>query len=90
MKLGPLRAAIRAEKNVAVPTYGMTVLVQKGSLLDALGRAFESKASETGMSLVDGLLRFEAGGGVGRDPRQIDLEDAIAATPPKVDYDDLL
>lgn len=59
MKLGALRAAIRAEKNVAVPVEGMTVLVQKGSLLDALGAAHEGKGTETGFALVDGILRQE-------------------------------
>lgn len=57
MKLGQLRAAIRAEKNVSVSVFGMQVLVQKGSLLDALGKAFpEGKGQETDMELVDGVL----------------------------------
>lgn len=108
MKLGELRAAIRAEKNPTVTVFGMRVAVQKGSLIDALGEKYGSKSAETDLVFKDGRLGmvgdsfvsgFSAreivveghGSRAPADPRQIDLEEAIAAAQPvSGDLDDLL
>lgn len=80
MKLGALRAAIRAEKNVSVNVFGIDVLVQKTQLLAALGEHFTGgKAQETGLVLTDGILGAEDG----QDESESAGDwDAALATPP--------
>lgn len=103
MNLGELRSAIRNTKGnvgVIVPGIG-EVLVQKGSLMQALGERYGSKATETNLYLNDaGLLVavqvqwtdshvpiLEPTANWARtDDEQLDIEDAIAAA---ADCDDL-
>ncbi len=99
MTLGELRAALRAMKgnaSVEVPGIG-SVLVQKGSLLEALGERFKSKSAETGFTLTDaGHLKPEWPGAYCREDgppaladieaaEQLDIEDAIAAASDEED-----
>ena len=101
MKLGELRSIIRGRKDgIWVESFGLTVLVQKGSLLDALGQRFESKSTETGLTIDDdGVVRStiepKPTSHVGTDgcvrstpAAQIDLEDYLADTAD--DLDDLI
>lgn len=101
MNLGELRGAIRTHKGnvgVTVPGIGF-VLVQKGSLMDALGQQYGSRTTETGLRLnaageivsTSGSSEIEGGccDLAFVQPEQLDLEDAIAAAAGD-DLDDLL